>query len=159
MRFPTFPSSSALRGARSFFCTFFSVSTKANRQQWGYNDPTYRRCLNRRGGRSSHLRPNTFDLRWRPPNTLGPPYDDVPRPCPVANALRIAHDASPPLCHALHLAADALKDDPEITLTHIVVGAAASTKALAYHAILLDRRTPPPLVLLSPQLPPPVRQG
>ena len=31
----------------------------------------------------------------------------------LANALRVAHDASPPLCHALHLAADALKDDPD----------------------------------------------
>ena len=77
----------------------------------------------------------------------------------LATALRVAHDASPPLCHALYLAADAPKTTLTIALTHIVVGTAASTKVPAYHAISLDRRTPPPLVLLSPQLPPLVRQG
>ena len=47
----------------------------------------------------------------------------------LVTALRVAHDASPPLCHALYLAADAPKTTLTIALTHIVVGTAASTKA------------------------------
>ena len=53
----------------------------------------------------------------------------------LTTALRVAHDASPPLCHALYLAADAPKTTLTIALTHIVVGTAATTTAPAYHAI------------------------
>ena len=51
------PSPHQPRGARSFFLyIFLRFPLRRIEQQWGRTDPTYRCCLNHRGGRSSHLR-------------------------------------------------------------------------------------------------------
>ena len=41
-----------------FWYIFLRFPLRRIEQQWGCTDPIYRCCLNHRGGRSSHLRPN-----------------------------------------------------------------------------------------------------